>query len=333
MQAINDIRYACCILLPWIDRPFRPCIQPVKLEFAWGGVSWCFFLVLLRCCLLENLPCGECKEGTYLPLCWWILLQELKIDTDALNLSQTMIDVHFPLVGNCSLPIGRWFVGHFPNRGRWSLILYEIIDGGFLKWGYPQIIHLGFFHYKPAILGYFHFWKPMYIYISLSLSLCVWNVWIDVKLPTFLCCSFWLSNLAAGRLEPICLSSPTKLWHFGGWVVWSTTCTCIFTSYGMGLSREPLPAILYGCRNLMVNFLPGYLDRYLGTSVQHSELRAWITIGNLWYGLWLHFVVDVFLHAYSDEYIFEDPFRSQFSLVLHEWDSVPDGSLCWSFPI
>ena len=29
-----------------------------------------------------------------------------------------------------------------------------------------------------------------------------------------------------------------------------------------------------------------------------------------------------------DGYIFEDAFRSQFSLVLHEWDSVPDGSLC-----
>ena len=30
-------------------------------------------------------------------------------------------------------------------------------SGGFLKWGYPQIIHIliGFIHYKPAILGQF----------------------------------------------------------------------------------------------------------------------------------------------------------------------------------
>lgn len=47
-------------------------------------------------------------EGTYWPFCWWILLQELQIDTDALNLnlSQTMIDVNL-LVANCSPPIGR----------------------------------------------------------------------------------------------------------------------------------------------------------------------------------------------------------------------------------
>ena len=56
-------------------------------------------------------------EGTYWPFGWWILLQELQIDTDALNLnlSQTMIDVNL-LVANCSPPIGRC-VDHFPNRG------------------------------------------------------------------------------------------------------------------------------------------------------------------------------------------------------------------------
>ena len=33
--------------------------------------------------------------------------------------------------------------------------------GGFLKWGYPQIIHSnGIFHYKPSIWGYPHLWKP-----------------------------------------------------------------------------------------------------------------------------------------------------------------------------
>ena len=35
--------------------------------------------------------------------------------------------------------------------------------GGFLKWGYPQIIHVhGGFHYKPSILGYPHVKKPPY---------------------------------------------------------------------------------------------------------------------------------------------------------------------------
>ena len=56
---------------------------------------------------------------------------------------------------------------------------------------------------------------------------CVCNIWIDVKLPSFFFPLLPFSNNAGG-LEPICLSSPTKLWHFGGWVVWSTTCTCNF---------------------------------------------------------------------------------------------------------
>ena len=34
-------------------------------------------------------------------------------------------------------------------------------NGGFLKWGYHQIIHLNrIFHYKPSILRVFHFRKP-----------------------------------------------------------------------------------------------------------------------------------------------------------------------------
>ena len=34
---------------------------------------------------------------------------------------------------------------------------------GFLKWGYPQIIHLNrIFHYKPSILGYLWIRNPPY---------------------------------------------------------------------------------------------------------------------------------------------------------------------------
>ena len=72
--------------------------------------------------------------------------------------------------------------------------------------------------------------------------MCVGNIWRDVKLLTrvillgfnlmfadLISFLFQFQNrfsFSAGELEPICLSSPTKLWHFGGWVVWSTTCTC-----------------------------------------------------------------------------------------------------------
>ena len=34
-------------------------------------------------------------------------------------------------------------------------------NGGFLKWGHPQIIHLNRnFQYKPSFFGYPHLWKP-----------------------------------------------------------------------------------------------------------------------------------------------------------------------------
>ena len=37
----------------------------------------------------------------------------------------------------------------------------QMKNGGFLKWGDPQIIHFhGKFHYKPSILGHPHFRKP-----------------------------------------------------------------------------------------------------------------------------------------------------------------------------
>ena len=37
----------------------------------------------------------------------------------------------------------------------------HVLFGGFLKWGYPQIIHFsGIFPYKPTILGYPHLRKP-----------------------------------------------------------------------------------------------------------------------------------------------------------------------------
>ena len=120
-------------------------------------------------------------------------------------------------------------------------------------------------------------------------GVCVWNIWRDVKLLTrgfllvfnlifgdLISFLFQYQNrfsFSAGELEPICLSSPTKLWHFGGWVVWSTTCTCrswhgcrghssfIFTD-GIRLSLEPARRFsnnfsnvfhtkrLYGFRNL-----------------------------------------------------------------------------------
>ena len=43
----------------------------------------------------------------------------------------------------------------------WKVPVLDDPHEGFLKWGYPQIIHFKrMFHYKPSIWGYPHFGKP-----------------------------------------------------------------------------------------------------------------------------------------------------------------------------
>ena len=71
----------------------------------------------------------------------------------------------------------------------------------------------------------------------------------------------------AEGMAPISLSSPTKLGHFGGWVVCSTTCTCIFPlSWHGAKPRTFSPTIsfrgLHVCCNLV--FDPIYLFIILG---------------------------------------------------------------------
>ena len=138
-----------------------------------------------------------------------------------------------------------------------------------------------------------------------SRGVCVWNIWIDVKplldVLVFHCVldlifsrhDFFTSWFRAGGLEPICLSSPTKLWHFGGWVVWSTTCTCrswhgcrghslqdhfnnlIFFADGIRLSPEPVRWFNLQFAELHQNELT-YLARTLQVFL-HTGSHAWST--------------------------------------------------------
>ena len=79
--------------------------------------------------------------------------------------------------------------------------------------------------------------------------MCVCNICIDVQLP-----------LLAGALEPISLSSPTKLWHFGGYRWMSGLINhlylhCFSQSLWQG-AKPRTPAVfsfLHGCRNLRVS--------------------------------------------------------------------------------
>ena len=44
-----------------------------------------------------------------------------------------------------------------------ALSSFEWTHGGFLKWGYPQIINFKrMFHYKASLLGHPHLWKPLH---------------------------------------------------------------------------------------------------------------------------------------------------------------------------
>ena len=156
---------------------------------------------------------------------------------------------------------------------------------------------------------------------------CVWNIWTDVKLlPIF---------SIAGGLEPICLSSPTKLWHFGGWVVWSTTCTCIvmitccsgFASYLLYFAiiawewHPAKPTTGHSFSQSDTFFFTGYLDGYLHASV-HFRMLSSGCITSIWALFYLSY-----LHpGNSDNYFEEDSLISKTGLVLHVWDSVPNRS-------
>ena len=66
---------------------------------------------------------------------------------------------------------------------------------------------------------------------------------------------------------------------------------------------------------MVVFFLVIWIES-LSTSVQHSELgmdEPWKPLGRAA----VFYFRTFYIHGYSDGYIFEDSFRSPFSLVLH----------------
>ena len=80
------------------------------------------------------------------------------------------------------IAVNPWYLGDDSCLGNspWSVSNREVVwlsSGGFLKWGYPWIIHSKYsndiFLCKPSILGYPNLWKP---------SLDVWQVTLQMKL-------------------------------------------------------------------------------------------------------------------------------------------------------
>ena len=117
----------------------------------------------------------------------------------------------------------------------------------------------------------------------------VWNVWREVKLPSFLYCFFWISNVAAGGHSISLGLSPTKLpvkldFQFGQLDV--PAIRFLVHWCGMGLSQEPhtptlrqfvsLFTILFGTP--FEHFSPTFRTQGLDDSwkplVKASELRT-----------------------------------------------------------
>ena len=118
-----------------------------------------------------------------------------------------------------------------------------------------------------------------------------------------------------------------------GYPVWPTGRTCDPISSFLkwqGLSQEPhsphcRAAAICAFGDYLFIYLALYLELHSNTSVQHSELGMdgiWKPLGRaVFYFRTFYMVIpmDTSPRAPLDHYFF---------LVLHEWDSVPDGSLC-----
>ena len=97
---------------------------------------------------------------------------------------------------------------------------------------------------------------------------------------------------------------------------------------GIRLSPEPVNRFIYFLENLYVcrNLNFGRFIFLFRSTHEHFSPTFWTGHGCILETSGKGCILfSDFLHGYSDGYIFEDSFRSVFSLVLYQWDSVPDG--------
>ena len=102
-----------------------------------------------------------------------------------------------------SLILGDARSGKHPTSGRQSAVPSpgHPRNGGFLKWGYSQIIHLHrTFHYKPSILGYLNFRKLGIPSRALYRGECVWALSVSIWAFRNNCCSFMRRLIGCMRL-------------------------------------------------------------------------------------------------------------------------------------
>ena len=173
---------------------------------------------------------------------------------------------------------------------------------------------------------HFYFTARALVTSPASRCVCVWNVWRDVKLPSFLYCFFWISNVAAGGTQHVTGTVSNEATSEMGYPVWPTGCTCdsIFGSLMWHGAKPRTPhtdivAIYFSIHCFIWNSV------WALQSNQHSELRAWMTLGYLWSGL-RNCELRYTSLLYSRDYFMVDSLHSLSYLILHAWDSVLDGS-------
>ena len=117
---------------------------------------------------------GNCS-GDAPPIPFWMPLTCSSTSTSMLMPWRVLSVNHvYPLVNWHSY--WKWPFSWLTHWKWWSsiaMLMYQGVKyGGFLKYGYPQIIHLNrIFHYQTYILGYQHLWKQNHrFYLSLMLS-------------------------------------------------------------------------------------------------------------------------------------------------------------------
>ena len=150
-------------------------------------------------------------------------------------------------------------------------------------------------------------WGAENVFVHVCTHVCVWNIWIDVKL---LVCIFKAGEWWAFLESPLNEDTPSLLWY----AIWTQIARTCISDIATGQAQNRTRPFF--C----------YLDHYLCTSVHFRMLNSGCTIS-----IWALFYLSHLHPGYSDAYFEEDTLVSTTSLIMFAWDSVPYRSYEGSF--
>ena len=128
---------------------------------------------------------------------------------------------------------------------------------------------------------------------------CVWNIWIDVKLLIGLVkAGEWWAFLES----PLNEDTPSLLWY----AIWTQIARTCISDIATGQAQNRTGPIF------------GYLDHYLRSPVHFRMLNSGCIIP-----FWTLFHLSYLHLGHPEEYIAEDSLLSKTNLIVLAWDSVP----------